>query len=188
MAKVNHVKSARKDYPEAGIKKGESYYWWEFRFGGTHRSKTPPKPSQLTQSEFLSTLYSAKERMEAIDTSNYETVSDLESEIEEIRSDLEQLKDDTQEKLDNMPEGLQQGDTGQLLQERIDNLDGLISELEGIDFQEPDSEEDTKENNQKEEGETDEAYAERIEQLMRDQLLERLQEIVDEANNASWDF
>lgn len=40
-----------------------------------------------------------------------------------------------------MPEGLQQGDTGQLLQERIDGLDSLISELDGVDFTEPDEDE-----------------------------------------------
>ena len=39
MPRVHHVKSARKDNPVA--KKGESYYWWKFRYGGKRYSKTP---------------------------------------------------------------------------------------------------------------------------------------------------
>jgi len=39
---------ARKDYPAQGIKKGDSYWKWSFRFGGTFKSLTKPQPSQLT--------------------------------------------------------------------------------------------------------------------------------------------
>lgn len=52
-----------------------------------------------------------------------------------IADELSNILDDTQDSLDNMPEGLQEGDTGQLLQERIDNLDEAISELESIDYE-----------------------------------------------------
>ena len=51
-----------------------------------------------------------------------------------IADELSNIKDDVQSSLDNMPEGLQEGDTGQLLQERIDNLDCAISDLEAIDY------------------------------------------------------
>lgn len=53
--------------------------------------------------------------------------------VEEIVSELEDIRDDLQDRLDNMPEGLQQGETGQLLQDRIDNLDSVIDELNSID-------------------------------------------------------
>ena len=53
--------------------------------------------------------------------------------VEEIISELEDIRDDLQDRLDNMPEGLQQGDTGQLLQDRIDNLESAIDELSSID-------------------------------------------------------
>ena len=36
MPRVHFVKKARKDYPSTGIQKGDSYYWWQFRYGGTH--------------------------------------------------------------------------------------------------------------------------------------------------------
>lgn len=59
-----------------------------------------------------------------------------------IVSELEYIRDEQQERLDNMPEGLQQGDTGMLLQDRIDCLESAISELEDIDFDDPEQDED----------------------------------------------
>jgi hypothetical protein len=56
MPKVNHVKCARKDNPEHDIKAGESYYWWSMMQGSRgvkHYSKTYPKRSQLTNSDFF---------------------------------------------------------------------------------------------------------------------------------------
>lgn len=122
------------------IAAGESYYWWAFKNGGKHFSKERPKPSQLTQSNYLSQLYEIQERMDEI---KVESPEDLESVLDDLKSDLENLKDETQGSLDNMPEGLQSGPTGELLQERIDALDNAISELEGIDcsdYEEPDLE------------------------------------------------
>jgi hypothetical protein len=137
MTRSHFVKKARKAYKEFGIKKGESYYWWKFRRGGMHKSKIAPKPSQLTQSEFWSTVYSIQENYDKTPDSK----EDIESQVDEIKSELEQCKDETQEKLDNMPEGLQQGDTGQLLEERVSSLDECISELEGIDLEDGTTEE-----------------------------------------------
>ncbi len=65
MARAHHVNKARKDNPVA--KAGESYYWWKFRFGGRHYSKTEPKASQLTQSPYLSVIYSCEEQWENLD-------------------------------------------------------------------------------------------------------------------------
>jgi hypothetical protein len=59
-----------------------------------------------------------------------------------IVSDLESIRDDLQDRLDNMPEGFQQGETGQLLQERIDCLDSAISDLEDIDFDDEEHDEE----------------------------------------------
>ena len=130
MPRVHFVKKARKDYPEAGIKKGESYYWWKFRYGGLHRSKTKPKPSQLTQSDFLSQVYEIEERIQEIDIDD-----DFQAEIDDIVSELEMLRDETEDKLNNMPEQLQDtSEAGILLQDRIDALDDWISDLESVDI------------------------------------------------------
>lgn len=53
---------------------------------------------------------------------------------EEIVSQLEDLRDQQQDSLDNIPEQLQEGDTGMMLQERIDCLEDVINELENVSF------------------------------------------------------
>lgn len=136
MARVTHVKAARKTIPETtcgikgGVSVGQSYYWWKFKRGGMRYSMTPPKRSQLTQSAFYSAVYSLED-----DVIGNATADDgLESTRDDIVSALEEIRDQCQESLDNMPEGLQQGSTGELLQERIDAMDSAISEFEGMSF------------------------------------------------------
>ena len=140
MPKVHFVKKARKDYPEAGIKKGESYYWWKFRYGGIQRSKTFPKKWQLTRSEFLSRVYQIEDELDNIDViiegkKPEEVETEIQSFIDEITMEIDELKDECQEKLDNMPEQLQDSsDAGVLLQERIEALGNWIDCLESIDI------------------------------------------------------
>jgi hypothetical protein len=125
MAKVEY-RTARKDYP--GIKKGEKYYYTCIKTGPRSsrelRSKTPFRRSQLTSSDFLSQAYDLSDSVADIATKE---------EIADLISSFESLRDEQQEKLDNMPEGLQQGATGELLQERIDQCESIIGELETID-------------------------------------------------------
>jgi hypothetical protein len=130
MTRAHHVKHARKDNPDHGIKKGDSYYWWKFMRGGKHYSKTAPKPSQLTRSEFWSAVYSVQEDF----TATPDFIADVESQVEEIKSRLQDISDETQSKLDNMPQGLQDGDTGQLMQKRIDAISDAIGTLESLDI------------------------------------------------------
>lgn len=134
MPKVKYVKAA-KDHPAQGIAKGEMYYVWAIktqRGGITLRSKTPPRQSQLTLSEYKSAAWELVERLE--DFQKPSDISDLVSFRDELVSDAENLRDEQQEKLDNMPEGLQQGDTGTMIQERIEALESFIEELGDIDF------------------------------------------------------
>ena len=130
MARITHVKKARKDYPASGIKAGEPYYWWAFRYGGKHKSKTCPRASQLTQSPFLSQAYSLDER--AQDASEDAHLPDL---IYELTGEWRELGDECQGSLDNMPDSLQDSESGQLLQERIDKCEEIAGELESIDVE-----------------------------------------------------
>lgn len=114
------------------IHKGESYWTWAFMNGPQLYSKTCPRQSQLTQSEFMSTYYSIMEEVEDREPESQDEDA-LEEFISIITEELEELRDETQDRLDNMPESLQYSDTGQLLQERIDECDSLISDFEGID-------------------------------------------------------
>lgn len=63
-----------------------------------------------------------------------------ESTADEIASALEEIRDQQQDSLDNMPENLQYGDTGTMLQERIDSLECTIDELNNISWEDCESE------------------------------------------------
>ncbi len=173
MARANFVKKARKDNP--AVKKGESYYWWKFRFGSKHYSKTRPKQSQLTQSDFLSQVYEIDERIEGMTIED-----DFESEIEEIKSELENLQSECEEKRDNMPEQLQDAPTGELLQGRYDSIDEMISELDGIDTE--CDEEAIKGDLEQEDDETEEAFDEKVQEAIE----ERKEEILSEIQGVSY--
>lgn len=133
MARAHFVKRAMKDYPKAGIKKGESYYWWAFMVGGRggpkHYSKTPPKASQLTQSEFLGRLADISDAVGALAAD-----SGLEDAAAEIAGQLNELADEQEEKRSNMPDGLQDSATGEMLQERADACRSAAEEIEGITY------------------------------------------------------
>lgn len=130
MPRVHFVKSARKDNPVA--KKGESYYWWKFRYGGKRYSKEPPKASQLTQSPYYAALYDLQDEIAEYDCADYE---DFECFVEELKSSLAEIGEQCQESLDNMPESLQYAPTGELLQERIDACENAQYELDIDEFQ-----------------------------------------------------
>lgn len=130
MPRVHHVMKARKDYEAYGIKKGDEYYWWKFRFGPKMVSKTPPRRSQLTRSYFLSQMYEIEDRIQAIDYDSFE------SEKSDIISDLESLRDEQQDKRDNMPYQLQDVGSGEILQNRYDAVEEMISELDGCTLDE----------------------------------------------------
>ena len=133
MPKVHHIKS-RKDYPRFGIAKGVLHYYWVLKTGPRtsqeFRSMTPPRRSQLTTSEFLSTIYDIEDRL-----------ADL-SDLDDIKSELETLGEEQQSRLENMPEGLQQGSTGQMLESRAtgcadaaNEIDSIIGERDSLGFE-----------------------------------------------------
>ena len=134
-------RTAAKDYPNEGIKKGDQYWFAKIKTGPqssfTIRSKTPISRSRLTSSEFLATAYDISDCI-----ADAETVDDL----KQCKDDLEALRDETREKFDNLPEGLQAGPTGELLEERVQKCEDLLSELENAidaldeDEDEPESE------------------------------------------------
>lgn len=157
------------------IAKGESYYWWQFQNSPKHFSKERPKQSQLTQSNYLSQLYTIQEQM---DDFAPESAEDIESFVDTIKSDLESLKDETESSLENMPESLQSSPTGELLQERIDALDNAISEFDGIDFDYEEPDEDAIKDELKDEND-DEDY-EPTEEEIDERKQEKLQEWLDE--------
>lgn len=127
MATVTFVKKARRAVPSAGIAVGDSYYWWAFRYGGKHYSKTKPHRSQLTQSEFLSTIYDIEDEILAASEIDEGDALDFVSRMNDLLSE-------TQNNFDNMKEGLQNSDVGAMMEQQIAGLEQWIAEIEGIDW------------------------------------------------------
>ncbi len=176
-----HSQTARKDYPDVGVKKGDVYFRWSLRPGGPgargtlYRSATYPKPWQLTSSPFLQTQYQIEHRLSEL---TEETGTD--DTRDEIVGEIRELGDTAQESLDKMPESLQAGPTGEMLQERVDNCESWASELEGVDFpsfeelEEPDAPEDEDDDDQMQQYEDElQAWEEQEGEIAR--VLEELQ-------------
>jgi len=132
MPKV-HKKKANKDYPEYGIKKGDTYYMWTLYKQRPRKSLTYPKASQLTASAFLSSIYDLNDQLSNI-RQNVSSEDELQSEVETIKSELETLRDECETSRSNMPEHLQDVGTGEILQERYDAVEAMINEIDGIDL------------------------------------------------------
>ena len=133
MAKINRVKCRKeRKCSKCGelIHVGEEYLRGEpFRRPAICRHvKCGLYPWELSSSEYVQTVG----RLQDCLTEDYDLTS--EDCIEDIKTAVEELMEQLQENYDNMPEGLQYGDTGMLLEERIDALDGVIGDLDGIDY------------------------------------------------------
>lgn len=167
MARATFVKAARKDYPEHGIKKGESYYWWAFMVGGRggakRYSKTPPTRSQLTQSEFYGRLYDIEDRVNALEASD---ADEMKSECDSIAEELRELGQEQTDKFDNLPENFQNGESGERLTERAEWCESQADEFEQIDFDDFEGEE--YELSEADDGESEEDYNARVEEEKRE--------------------
>lgn len=52
--------------------------------------------------------------------------------LDEVRSELDSCMDLEQEEYDNMPEGLQESERGDRMQENVDNLYGVIDSIDDL--------------------------------------------------------
>lgn len=103
-----HQARAAKDYPEHGIKKGDTYYHWAFFRGRKQMSKTPPRRSQTTASPNLSDAYAAEESIQDA-IADAKTVEDVKTALEEGVGALEEVLSDFQETINNLEEAFQNG-------------------------------------------------------------------------------
>lgn len=141
MATITRVQKSRKEYVcgrcRTKIEKGQSYLRGDLNFSKPviRCCKCGLEPWEVTTSEYQLNVGEIVYRWHE----NYEV---SEEGRDNIVSGLTDIKDELQDRLDNMPESLQQGDTGQLLQDRIDAIDSAISDLENIYFEDEDYDED----------------------------------------------
>ena len=148
MVRFHFVKKARKDNP--AVKKGQPYYWWKHRFGPKKYSATRPKPSQLTTSEFLGAMYDLQDRLAALNVFDVGSLEEVAQDLRDIASEVQEQGEECSSKKDNMPEGLQEGDVGQLLEERYNQCEEIAQMLEfAADEIEQLAENDEKEDSEK---------------------------------------
>lgn len=129
------TQKAGKDYPDQGIKKGEKYYKWSFRYGGTHKSKTYPRASQLTQSKY-SDVYAAQENVSDVCAANDCALQDI---IDACRDAADQIRTVGEEYLeaDEAMGGHQSGsnyERSEYCEQGASDYEELADTFEGIEF------------------------------------------------------
>lgn len=85
--------------------------------------------ARKTRSVFMQEVESIQKDIEALEANE-----NLEGGVDGVKERIESLKSTTEDSLSNMPEGLQSGSTGEMLQERVDALEEMISSFDSIDF------------------------------------------------------
>lgn len=133
MGRVQVIKKSRKEYKcnKCGkvIPAGSTYYKGEINFGPTiiRCQECKLEAWEVTTSHYQLVVGEIVHKW----ADNYGISEDA---IDNMVSDLQDIVSELEDKLSNMPEGLQEGDVGQLLQERIDTLEDVISNLGALDI------------------------------------------------------
>lgn len=154
MPRVHFVKKARR--PIGDIKAGEPYYWWQFRKCPKSVSRTPPKPSQLTRSEFWGAIYGLQEEFETVPG-----FDDLDSQLEDLKGRLEEIRDELADKQSNLEAAFPNGCPSlETITNRHDSVESAIGDLDSVDTS-GDFEEI-------EEDDMDQAKADRAEEIWQD--------------------
>jgi hypothetical protein len=138
-----HKCRANKDYPQHGIKRGDTYYHWAFFRGRKQMSKTPPRRSQITASENLSSAYAAQETLEDA-LADAVTVEDVKTALEEAVSALEEVIGDYDESISNLEQAFTGGcpalEEKQAQRDAVeaykDELEQAASDVDNVDLTE----------------------------------------------------
>ena len=129
MARVNTAKAA-KDYPQHGIKKGDTYYYWQLYKGPKQMSLNRPRPSQLTGSDKLSRVYAAVESVEdSLESRDRDEVVEA---LNDAADEVREVAEEYGESADNMESAFPNGSpTIEECREKQENLEAFADELEG---------------------------------------------------------
>lgn len=127
-----HSLTARKDYPEDGIKKGETYYKWKKRYGPVRRSSTYPRHSQLSNAKYAPVKDAIQDAQKAIgEAEEPDAIKDL---VQEVADAAREAAEEYEEAISNMAvEGSPLADD---MQEKADALNAFADACEEFD---PDS-------------------------------------------------
>jgi hypothetical protein len=137
MPRINRVKKCQKDQGECSkchlpLPVGSPYIFWKFRYGGkVKRCTSPgcyPKPSELTQSEFLTLVYSAEETLSAF-TDKYDAEAVVQA-LEDAYSNVEEARDLRHEAADNIEQYFEGSEKAEELREQGDEAEQWLDEIE----------------------------------------------------------
>lgn len=128
---VHHVKKARAD--NNAVKRGDAYYWWKFAYSDKQYSKTYPRRSQLTQSDYKGCVYDLQDSV-----SDYEINNPIEfnNMISALSEQVEDMREQAVTALGNMKENLHVAPNGILLKNRIASCESTLSALGSLDWDE----------------------------------------------------
>jgi len=124
------------------IRKGDRYFTWARKFGRSgvvyfrHVECGRPRMSELSSRKTVLIDEAVSDAVwdfspQVDEDGSYDgDVSDLTSTLEEIASVAREVGEEYQDSFDNMPENLQQGETGQALEQVAQELDSWADELE----------------------------------------------------------
>lgn len=114
------------------------------------------------------------------------TYGTSEGTAEEIVDELTTIKEECEDNLENIPEQLKDAEAGSLLQERIEELEDCINELENIDYDslkdecreeaECDAGDEPEDENSEEHQAWEEAVAEELDNLVEQEYIEAIDE------------
>jgi hypothetical protein len=146
MPRVHHVHKCRRDQGKchkclSPLPVGTPYIWYKFNYGPKVKRcpKCPPKPSDLTRSPYLSTLYFCQEQLAAIDPADGpETVADnIRSVADEVRSASEIRIDAADAIEDGFGHPTYQSDElreqGETCEAAADEIESIADEVAGLD-------------------------------------------------------
>lgn len=138
-----HKAVARYDYPDQGIVKGQTYYWWQFYRQGKTLSATYPKRSQLTQREELRLIYDAEDACSALQW-DFDNKDSLADELRSAASTAGDAAEAAREKASNIEQYFQGSEKASDLENFASECDDIQSQLETLatEVEDCESEED----------------------------------------------
>lgn len=129
MPRVHHVK-AQKDYKDIGVKAGEMYYWWRCYRRPKQRSKTRPRPSQLSSAksaEVEDAILDARQTIEGADS-----VDDITAAIEAVAESAREIAGQYEESAEAMAQTASGGSWEEEVREKQSQLEDFADSLEGF--------------------------------------------------------
>lgn len=182
MGKIEYIKKARKERKcsKCGkvIEVGQPYKKGVINFHPdiVVCSECPLKSYEVTTSEYCKNIGAIVE-----DWSDSYGVND--STAEEISGELDNMREECEDALENVPDNLKEAPTAELLQNRIDQLEEAISNLDDIDTDSlrSEAEEEAEEHLDRDDYESDEDYESAKEEEADSIYEESLTNAIDEA-------